>query len=348
MGLFDLFTGKPAIEAAGQQRGVYQGATNQIGNLADITRRYNEDILRGGFSGAREDLGQGYGAATGAVNTGATGALGYLDQGQAGARDALAGARNDLTANGGAYAPLSALAGRYGQGAGLYADALGINGAGGTTRAQDAFTTGPGYNFMVDQGIDAINRKRNAAGSLTGGNADRDAQLFGMGTAKQEYGGWLDRLAAFNPLELSATSGAAAGNAGINNTLAGLGVTGANLANTGGQNRAAIATGQGGSLADIANRYYAGQAGLDTGEAGALSGNMWQGTTPQIAAQMDFAPRQAQTYKDAAQASLQGQQNLLDLGVKAATAAAGMPSGTFTGGNSFLPSSSFMNNNWGW
>lgn len=140
---------------------------------------------------------------------------GFLDRGFAGASGAL----NEAA---GAYGPLAALGQKYGLGTDLYLDALGTGGAAGTQRAQDAFTAGPGYQWQVDQGMDAINRRRAAGGMLNSGNADLDALTYGQGLAKQEYSGWLDRLGGMISPELAATSGAASGVAGANTNLANL------------------------------------------------------------------------------------------------------------------------------
>jgi hypothetical protein len=325
MGLFDLFTGAPAIEAAGANRNVLQNAQGNIGNIADITRRFGEDAIRQGTAGARTDLSTGYDASTGAINQGAAGAQGYLDQGQQGAMGQLGQARTDLTAGGGAYAPLSALAARYGQGGQLYGDSLGLGGAEGNQRAQQAFQTGPGYQFALDQGLDAINRRANAAGMLVGGNANRSAQNYGFGLANQEYGNWQNRLKGMSDQELQATAGAAAGNQTNNTTLAGLGVTGANLLNQGGVNRAGVATTQGQNLADLARSYYTGQAGLDTAEGGALAGNMRDTSKWMVDSNMGLAPKIGQTFNDEAQASLTGSKNLWGMGMAAAQMAMGMP-----------------------
>jgi hypothetical protein len=351
MGIFDIFTGAPVIDAANQNRAQLQGAQGEIGNIADITRRYSEDALRQGYGGARQDLTTGYGASTGAINQGAAGAQGYLDQGQQGAFGQLGQARSDLTANGGAYAPLTALAQRYGQGGQLYGDSLGINGAAGNQRAVGAFQAGPGYDFTLNQGIDAVNRRANAAGMLVGGNANRSAIDYATGLANQTYGDWQNRLKGMSDQELAATGAAASGNQANNTTLAGLGVQGANLANSGGVARAGVATGQGQNLSDIARNYYGGQAGLDTGEGGALAGNMNNTSNWLVNSQMNLSPQIGKTFMDAGNAQMAGSQNLWNFGLNAAKLAAGAggsAAGSGASGSSFLPSSSFMNNSWGW
>lgn len=332
MGIFDLFTGAPAKEAAASARGQLTSAQGTIGNLADITRRYNEDALRQGYGGARQDLSTGYGASTGAINQGAGSALGYLDQGQQGALGQLGQARTDLTAGGGAYAPLTALAGKYAPGGDLYRDSLGLGGAEGNARATGAFQAGPGYEFARDQGLDALVRSANARGMVGSGNTGRDVIRYATGLADQTYGNWQDRLRGIGDQELQATTGAASGNQANNTTLANLGVTGANLFNQGGVNRAGVATGQGTALADLAQRFYGGQAGLDTAEGTALAGNMSNATNLQANSLLNLAPQIGKTFQDEAQAELTGQKNLWNLGMQGATAAAGMPWGKWFGG----------------
>ena len=82
-------------------------------------------------------------------------------------------------------------------GANLYADAMGINGADGNSRAVGAFQTGPGYQFAMDQGTQALNRSASAAGMLPSGNTMLAAQQFGQGLANQEYNNWLGGLSGY-------------------------------------------------------------------------------------------------------------------------------------------------------
>jgi len=82
-------------------------------------------------------------------------------------------------------------------GANLYADAMGINGADGNSRAVGAFQTGPGYQFAMDQGNQALARSASAAGMLPSGNTLAAATQFGQGLANQEYNNWLGGLAGY-------------------------------------------------------------------------------------------------------------------------------------------------------
>jgi hypothetical protein len=124
----------------------------------------------------------------------------FLNAGMTGSKDALATAKGE-------YAPLSAL---YNKGASLYGDALGVNGAAGTANAQGAFTSSPGYQWQLGQGMDAINRRRAAGGMVNSGNADIDALTYGQGLAKQDYGSWLSGLQGLNSNALT-TAGAMSG-----------------------------------------------------------------------------------------------------------------------------------------
>lgn len=84
------------------------------------------------------------------------------------------------------------------RGADLYADANGLNGPEGVARAQQAFQTGPGYQFQLDQGLQALNRSAAAGGMGASGNALLEAQRYGQGLANQEWGSYLSRLAPYN------------------------------------------------------------------------------------------------------------------------------------------------------
>jgi hypothetical protein len=331
MGLFDIFTGDPLKDAADKSRALFQQTQSDVTNRTNATRDEAAGYLRGGFGAGRGHLGQGYGTAAGAINAGAGSALGYLDAGTQGALGQLAQARSDLTANGGAFRPLADLGARFGQGSQLYGDALGLNGAEGNARATSAFQAGPGYQFALSQGLDAVNRGRNARGGLNSGNTDVDLLKYGTGFADQTYQQWMGNLSPYNQLELSATSGAATGNAGINQNVANLGVTGANILNGAGQSKANIATGQGNTLADIATKYYGGLAGLGTSEGSALAGNATNATSAINTAALGIAPRIGQTFVDAANADMMGSKNLWGLGMQLANLGAGALGSGFGG-----------------
>lgn len=127
-----------------------------------------------GFKGAKKNLNKGftglkrdYAKALDTIGTGADTSLGYYDSVTPGVEAA----------------------------SGLYSDALGVNGAAGNTRATDAFQVSPGYEFQVNQGLDALDRRAASRGMLASGNNQIDTLGYAGGLANQEYGSWLDRLA---------------------------------------------------------------------------------------------------------------------------------------------------------
>lgn len=83
---------------------------------------------------------------------------------------------------------------------------------------QAALEQTPGYQFSMDQGLQALNRRRAAGGMLNSGNADADAIQFGSGLASQTLGA---ERAAQMPL-MNLYSQGAQGVAGAYNGLAGL------------------------------------------------------------------------------------------------------------------------------
>jgi hypothetical protein len=353
MGIFDIFTGDPQKKAAEDTRNYITGQQTALTANNNTARDAAGNLIQTGYGDAAGALGQGYNTAAGAINGGANNAYGYLDQGTQGALGQLGQARTDLTANGGAYQPLSDLATQYGKGAGLYADALGINGAAGTANARSAFQQAPGYETTLNAGIDAVNRRANAAGMLVGGNANRDAADYAGNLANQGYNSWLTNLAGFNPLQLSATQGAATGNQANNQALAGIDTAGANLLNTAGQNKAGIATGQGSSLADLAKGYYGQLGANDVAQGTALAANTTGANNANQAAVLNLTPGYTKTYSDAANAQTAGSGNLWNLGLNVAKLAAGGAGGASGGasgggGSSFLPSASFLQNGMSW
>jgi hypothetical protein len=107
---------------------------------------------------------------------------------------------------------------KYGQGTNLYLDSLGVNGAQGTQNAQNAFTTGPGYQWMMDQSLDALNRTAGARGMLRSGNTMTDTVKTAQGLAGQEYNNWQTKLGGLMAPEMTA----AQGQGGLSQSLAGL------------------------------------------------------------------------------------------------------------------------------
>lgn len=100
----------------------------------------------------------------------------------------------------------------------MQANALGLGGAAGNEAATGAFQAGPGYQFALDQGLEALNRNAASRGMLSSGNNTQDIIKYSQGLANQEYGNYLNRLGDFSQLGLSS----AAGQTGRQNSLASL------------------------------------------------------------------------------------------------------------------------------
>ena len=179
--------------------------------------------------------------------------MGYLDAGKTGALGALDSAK-------GYFDPLTALGQKYGAGTNLYLDSLGVNGAAGNANAVNAFQAGPGYQFGVDQSLDALDRRAASRGMLASGNTTNDTLATVTGLANKEYGSWQDRLGGLVSPELSATGASASGLAGLEAGKAPVYTTDAagrvNLAST-------VATGQNSQTTQAANAEMQG------------SGNLW-------------------------------------------------------------------------
>lgn len=81
---------------------------------------------------------------------------------------------------------------------GFYKDALGLNGADGSEAALGRFQTGPGYEFAMGQGLDALERRASARGQLNSGGTSLDTLSFAHGLADQEWDDYLGNLQGFD------------------------------------------------------------------------------------------------------------------------------------------------------
>lgn len=143
-----------------------------------------------------------------------------LQQGYEALTDAFGKGRDAITSNyGNAYGLFKDLMTSYAPGAQAYGDAVGANGAEGTARARANFQADPGYNFTMDQGLQALQRTHAAAGNLSSGNADADTLKFATGLADQGYDKYVSRFLPYLTGQGSATTGAAGVLTGQGNQL---------------------------------------------------------------------------------------------------------------------------------
>ena len=161
------------------------------------------------------------------IDTGANAAQGYLGQ------------ANNL------YAPLA----QEGQAAGnMYANSLGLNGAAGNAAATAAYQASPGYQFTMDQGLQALDRTAAGNGQLGGGGLTADTLKYATGLANQDYGNWQSQLGSTSTAIGSAIPGETGvltnlGNLATNTAGAKTDVAGSVLTGTEGANNQ-VAAGQ--------------------------------------------------------------------------------------------------------
>lgn len=297
-----LFGGASEKEAASKNLAALGKYTDTSYGFLDKGLASSTGALNTANQSANKYLGQNYDL-YGNLKTAGTG---ILDAGKASSLAALNGVQ-------GIYDPLQA---KYGAGTSLYLDSLGVNGAGGNTRAVDSFQAGPAYEFTRDQGIEALNRRRAAAGMLDSGNADVDALKFGTGLANQTYGGWQDRLAGLINPEMTAASGAAGARGAISNlhqqdALARLGLEQGVT-----QGQAGANAGRGANDLALGNSL----AGLYTGDASnrvGVAGNQLSGTTA--------------ANNMVAAGEIGGAKNILNAGMAGLQLAMGMPPTSLAG-----------------
>ena len=173
----------------------------------------------GSFFGG-SDIDKGNRQAQAALAAGKTEGLGYLDT-------ALNSALPYLQQGTNLYSPYV----QTGQNANtMYANALGLNGAAGNQAATSAFQQAPGYQYSLNQGLDALDRRAASRGMLNSGNTNLDTIDYATNAANQGYNSWLSGLQGLGSQGLQATSGQANGLGSIGNLYQGIGTNKANAA----------------------------------------------------------------------------------------------------------------------
>lgn len=184
-------------------------------------------------------LQQGFDQASGYLNKGLTGATEQYDK---------AGALFDTWYKSGSDAETAR------------ANALGLNGAEGNAAAVDAFQAGPGYEFAVNSGLDAIDRRAASRGMLGSGNTNADSITFSQGLANQEWQQYLTNLGAVSGSGQTAASNQASQ---LDQLASTINNTNSNIGNLAWQKE----TGVGNSQAQMYQDQYAAEQ--------AASANMW-------------------------------------------------------------------------
>jgi len=128
-------------------------------------------------------------------------------------------------------------------GATAYGNAVGVNGQAGYDQAVNQFHTNPGYQYQMDQGLQALDRNHARAGDYNSGNWGIDALKYSQGLADQSWNTHIGQLAPYLAGQQGATQGLA------------------NIYTGAGANKANIYTGTANQLAGQQN--IKGQAGSD-------------------------------------------------------------------------------------
>jgi hypothetical protein len=108
-----------------------------------------------------------------------------------------------------AAAPYQQVFGSASAGANLYGDLTGANGPEGQARARAAFQTDPGYQFALNQALQATQRAQGTGGWQGSGNVLSALEDRASGLAQQQYGQWAQRLAPYLGQQSQAASGLA-------------------------------------------------------------------------------------------------------------------------------------------
>jgi hypothetical protein len=256
MGLFDAFS------ADDETRKFEQGLNYQTGQIGLADRKIDQK-----FQSARQDL-----------RAGEQAGLGYLEDQNAIARGDITGAQDmgmgllqqgaDTAAGfyGQALTPWQQLSGVGMQGVQSYGDLIGLGG-GDPAKMQAMLAATPGYQFTLDQGIQAAQRALAPTGQY--GQLAIDAMKYGTGLADQTYQSAVQNRTPY----FGMAQNAAQGQAGVLSNMAG-------MYDQLGRSQAGLAQWGGGQLSSLADQYGTNQSNLATGTAGKVAGNkQLEGTT---------------------------------------------------------------------
>ena len=189
---------------------------NPVGNSAlPVSDQFQSGGGNVGLLGSLLGTGGGAGAApsngTNMLNGLLKGGLGYLLNGN-GSTDAIANATQQAQQN---FSPYLA-AGR--QAENTLSNLYGNNGSAAQTSAQQNFANTPGYQFALNQGINAVDANAAAMGNPLSGNNQQAVNNYAQGTANQTYNNYVNQLQNMASGGMSAAGGA--GTAGLTGAAA--------------------------------------------------------------------------------------------------------------------------------
>lgn len=260
--------------------------------------RQNQQTMIDAFNQAQGDLTTGSQAAINTLRNvrpdivqGGETARGDIASGVGGAQGAFGQARDAFGQAGDRFAGLENISGSFSPARETLLGGLGLRGPEGTAAAREAFAGSFQPEFEFNQGLEAINRARAArgAGTISGGNIDRDTQLFGQNLANSRTNQFLDRLTGLTDREIGTAGSAAAGRSAADTGIAGMFGQEAGTLERGGLSQAQVAQNTAQRLADLARgvaplQQQEGQnlADLAIGRGQTLAGLQDQQTQNQI------------------------------------------------------------------
>lgn len=151
------------------------------------------------------------------------------------------------------------------QAEGTLANLYGNNGQSAQTAAQQNFANTPGYQFALNQGLNAVNANAAAMGNPLSGNNEQAINNYAQGAASQNYNNYVNQLQNM----ASGGANAATGSANLGLTGAG-GIAGIGQNNANNQN-SAIAQGLNGLFPTGLNLQQLLGQGANNGSGGLLS-----------------------------------------------------------------------------
>jgi hypothetical protein len=302
MGILDVFGGEKGRDTSIWSAGNTQAGANRQRSYLGTGATQSLAALGRGYNQGRKDVTGQYAPGLRHLNDARISSLAAINRNPDIIRQY--GANADSY-----YAPLGEEANR---GFSTYGDAAGINGGAGQDRARANFRAGPGYEFMLGQGINAATRAANAAGMTASGNTMQAAQKLGSGLADQQWDDYMAHLAPYLNLAPQIAAKRADIQTGMSDDLTANNTALAGLYTGYGKDAAALRMGQGNTLASLATGYGSNQSNIYTGLGTNLS-NVTGAETAAITGQGQAGMLAGQ----------QGNANALNFGMQAANLAAG-------------------------
>jgi len=127
----------------------------------------------------------------------------------------------------------------------------------GYVKDPSTYKQSPGYNWLVQQGVNAIDRGASATGKLDSGQRSKDLMAYGQGMASQDYGNFLGRygelLNRYSGLAGTGQTASSSMGAYGQNMANQLGQYGTNYANQAGNNMIGAGNAMAGGMINAAN-----------------------------------------------------------------------------------------------